>query len=84
MKDVYRISLAILVGLLGALHEKTDWAFFDYAAVISAVVVGVLSIYNITALVKNKKATKHKKWHLFEDLFFLMLAYTYVLFKLIF
>lgn len=79
MKITYIV--AILLGLFSALYEKTNIVFFDYMSIILGIIVVVLTIYNILMLVENK--TNYKKWHLFDNLFFMLLGYTYVFLKLI-
>jgi hypothetical protein len=81
MKNTYIV--AILLGLFGVLYEKTNIVLFDYASIISGIILVVMSIHNITMLVDNKVETNHKKWHLFDNLFFMLLGYTYLFLKLI-
>ena len=74
---------AILVGVCGTLYQKTGMKFFDYATVISCAILVGLTIYNITVLVDNKKVINDKRLHLFGNLFFLLLGYTYLFLKLV-
>lgn len=84
MKSVFRMSFAILVGLFETIYGKTNIAIFDFASIISALILVVMSIYNITMLVDNKVETIHKKGHLIDNMFFMLLGYTYVFLKVVF
>lgn len=74
---------AILLGVCGTLYQKTGMKLFDYASVISCAILVGLTIYNITMLVDNKKVINDKRLHLFGNLFFLLLGYTYLFLKLV-